>query len=67
MCPSLPLPQDRVIELRALGEAVVSLSCCDLSVHASGGLQRLSWTHEVCVFTLRDSKESWTHEVWFEG
>lgn len=56
-----------MIDLRALGEAAVSLSCCDLSVHASGGLQRLSWTHEVCVFTLRDSKESWTHEVWFEG
>lgn len=50
-CP-LPLPhpprgQDRVIELRALGEATVSISSCDLSVHASGGLQRLSWADEV--------------------
>lgn len=36
-----------MIELRALGEGAVSISCCDLSVHASGGLQRLSWSHEV--------------------
>jgi hypothetical protein len=43
---AFPAHQDRVIELRTLGEAAVSISCCDLSVHASGGLQRLSWSHE---------------------
>lgn len=48
----MPDIQDRVIELRALGEAAVSISCCDLSVHASGGLQRLSWSHEVGAWPL---------------
>lgn len=50
--PATPHVQDRVIELRALGEAAVSISCCDLSVHASGGLQRLSWSHEVGAWPL---------------
>ena len=55
-CPNRPCRQDRVLELRALGEAAVSISPCDLSVHASGGLQRLSWADEVRDFALLFSR-----------
>jgi hypothetical protein len=36
-----------VVELRALGEAAVSLTAYELAVHASGGAPRLNWGDEV--------------------
>ncbi len=36
-----------VLELRALGEGVVSLTAFELAVHSSGGAPRLSWADKV--------------------
>lgn len=42
---------DHVIDLRALGEAVASLSSCELAVHASGCAPRVAWEDEVRLCT----------------
>ena len=44
---TVPAHQDRVVDLRAVGEAAVSLSSGQLCVHSSGGAPRLTYADEV--------------------
>jgi hypothetical protein len=44
---TVPAHQDRVVDLRAVGEAAVSLSSGELCVHSSGGAPRLTYADEV--------------------
>ena len=44
---SVPAHQDRVLGLRSLGEAAVSLSSCEVAVRSSGGAPRLAYRDEV--------------------